>query len=79
MDTVNYIVKDQLPLHQDFTALKEKALGYIQSHIGYEWTNFNPSDPGITILDQICYALTELGYCTDFSIPDILTNSNRKK
>lgn len=78
MDTVNYIVKDQLPLHQDFTALKEKALGYIQSHIGYEWTNFNPSDPGITILDQICYALTELGYCTDFSIPDILTNSNGK-
>ncbi|KRD10393.1 hypothetical protein ASE21_11855 [Flavobacterium sp. Root901] len=76
MDIVNYIVKNQLPSHQDFTTLKAKALAYIQTHIGSEWTNFNPSDPGITILDQFCYALTELGYCTDFSIQDILTNAN---
>ncbi|WP_264537876.1 hypothetical protein [Flavobacterium sp. N1736] len=74
MDTINQITKKQLPLHQDFTSLKTEAIAYIQKHIGSEWTNFNPSDPGMTILDQFCYALTELGYCTDFSIPDILTN-----
>ena len=32
----------------------------------------------ITILDQICYALTELGYCNDFPIEDILTKRNGK-
>ncbi|CAD0007537.1 hypothetical protein [Flavobacterium chungangense] len=76
MDTINHITKTPLPPHQDFTFLKNEALGYIQKHIGSEWTNFNPSDPGMTILDQFCYALTELGYCTDFSIPDILTDAN---
>lgn len=76
MDTNNQISKIQLPPHQDFNFLKDEAIDYIQNHIGTEWTNFNPSDPGMTILDQVCYALTELGYCTDFSIPDILTDSN---
>jgi hypothetical protein len=75
MDTANHITKAPLPPYQDFTFLKGEALDYIQKHIGSEWTNFNPSDPGMTILDQFCYALTELGYCTDFSIPDILTNA----
>jgi hypothetical protein len=78
MDTINYISNQQLPLHLDFRSLKEEALDYIHKHIGSEWTNFNPSDPGVTILDQFCYALTELGYCTDFSIQDILTDSNGK-
>lgn len=76
MDTINQITKKQLPLHQDFSSLKSEAIDYIQNHIGTEWTNFNPSDPGMTIVDQFCYALTELGYCIDFSIPDILTNVN---
>ncbi|MEO8535518.1 MAG: hypothetical protein ABI441_17305 [Flavobacterium sp.] len=78
MDTVNHITKTQLPPYQDFTFLKGEAMDYVQKHIGSEWTNFNPSDPGMTILDQFCYALTELGYCTDFSIPDILTDSDGK-
>ncbi|KAF2082370.1 hypothetical protein [Flavobacterium sharifuzzamanii] len=78
MDTNNQITKTQLPPHQDFNFLKDEAIDYIQNHIGPEWTNFNPSDPGMTILDQVCYALTELGYCTDFSIPDILTDSTEK-
>ncbi|WP_289659391.1 hypothetical protein [Flavobacterium panacagri] len=78
MDKISHISKTQLPPYQDFNFLKEQAIDYIQSHIGNEWTNFNPSDPGMTILDQVCYALTELGYCTDFSIPDILTDSSGK-
>ncbi|WP_316632408.1 hypothetical protein [uncultured Flavobacterium sp.] len=78
MDTINHISKTPLPAHQDFNFLKDEAIDYIQNHIGNQWTNFNPSDPGMTILDQVCYALTELGYCTDFSIPDILTDSHGK-
>ena len=78
MDTINHISKTQLPAYQDFNFLKDEAIDYIQNHIGNQWTNFNPSDPGMTILDQVCYALTELGYCTDFSIPDILTGSDGK-
>jgi hypothetical protein len=76
MDSPNYILDVQLPINQDFKSLKGEALAYIQAYTGTEWTNLNPSDPGITILDQLCFALTELGYCNDFSISDILTKPN---
>ncbi|RUT67876.1 hypothetical protein D0817_24070 [Flavobacterium cupreum] len=78
MDNANHITKKQLPPSQDFTFLKGEAMDYVQKHIGSEWTNFNPSDPGMTIVDQFCYALTELGYCTDFSVADILTGPDGK-
>lgn len=73
-----HIVDRALPPSQDFNILKETALAFIQENSGLEWTNFNPSDPGITILDQVCYALTELGYCIDFPIKDILTKRQGK-
>jgi hypothetical protein len=78
MSEVNYIEKNQLPLELDFLALKEKALAYIQEHSSNAWTNLNTSDPGITILEQLCYAFTELGYCNNFPIKDILTQKNNK-
>ena len=71
----DYILDDKLPLVLDFKALKEEGLAFIQEHSGYEWTNLNPSDPGITILDQLCYAFTELGFCVDFPMQDILTDA----
>lgn len=78
MNATGYIVDTPLPINQDFKALKEKGLAYIQENSGTEWTNLNPSDPGITILDQCCYALTELGYCNDFPIADILAGPGDK-
>ncbi len=75
VDEKNYIEDTKLPVELDFKALKEEGLAYIQKHSGNQWTNLNPSDPGVTILDQLCYAFTELGYCTNFPIKDILTNN----
>ncbi len=68
-----FIVDQPLPQTQDFQALKSAGLAFLKEHSGNEWTNFNASDPGVTILDQVCFALTELGYCNDFPIEDILT------
>jgi hypothetical protein len=76
MTQENYIVDVQLPLELDFKSLKAEALAYIQLHSDKEWTNLNPSDPGVTILEQLCYAFTELGYCASFPIKDILTDKN---
>lgn len=74
MSNNSYITNAALPLNQNFRLLKQLALEYVQQHSDREWTNLNPSDPGITILDQVCYALTELGYCTSFPIEDILAD-----
>lgn len=79
MNKAPYIIDRQLPISQDFEELKNEALAYIQEYSGTEWTNFNPGDPGVTILEQVCYALTELGYCLDFPIKDILTTKKDKK
>jgi len=76
MNTLNHIPAHPLPLNQDFKSLKESGIAFIQAYSGLEWTNFNASDPGVTILDQICFALTELGYCNDFPVNDILTDVN---
>lgn len=61
-----------MPPDRNFHWLKAKGIEYITQLSGNQWTNFNDSDPGVTILDQLCYALTELGYCTNFPIEDIL-------
>lgn len=73
-----FILDVPLPKSQDFNALKQDGLDYIHAATSTVWTNLNPSDPGVTILDQVCYALTELGYCNDFPIKDILTKPNGK-
>lgn len=56
----------------DYEYLLEKGIEYIQQLSGNNWTDYNYHDPGITILEQLCYALTDLGYRTNFSIVDLL-------
>ncbi len=73
---MNYILNTPPPLSQNFKQLKDEGLRYIQQHVDTEWTNLNDSDPGITILEQLCFALTELGYCNNFAIADILTQAS---
>lgn len=36
------------------------------------WTDHNVHDPGITILELLCYALTELGYRAGYAVEDLL-------
>ncbi len=76
MNEMHYILNAPPPLSQNFKLLKDEGLRYIQQHVDTEWTNLNDSDPGITILEQLCFALTELGYCANFEIADILTKAS---
>jgi hypothetical protein len=74
----NYITDLPSPPEQDFKFLKERGLDFVRANGGPRWSNLNSADPGITILDQLCYALSELGYCTGFPIPDLLTGMDEK-
>jgi len=60
----------------DFLFLKKKGIEFIQKLGGKVWTDYNIHDPGITILEQVCYAITELMYITDLDIKDYLARSN---
>ena len=46
----------------DFASLRQEALELIPRLAGENWTDYNTHDPGITILEQVCYALTDLAY-----------------
>ncbi|WP_221392540.1 hypothetical protein [Dyadobacter sp. NIV53] len=71
-----YIAKNRtLPPSQDYELLRKTGMGYIESLGNKLWTNFNSPDPGITTHEILCYALTELGYRTDFDIKDLLTEN----
>lgn len=59
---------------QDYYFLREKGIEYIQSLSGAIWTDHNLHDPGITILEILCYALTDLGYRTGFDIADLIAS-----
>ncbi|HTJ14030.1 MAG TPA: hypothetical protein VL547_18460 [Dinghuibacter sp.] len=56
----------------DFAALRQEGVALVQALTGTTWTDYNLHDPGVTILEALCYALTDLSYRTDFPITDIL-------
>lgn len=55
-----------------FLALRSLGIDYTQALSGKVWTDYNLHDPGVTILEQLCYALTELAYRADQPVADHL-------
>lgn len=58
----------------DFGFLKAEGTELVQQLAGKIWTDYNESDPGVTILEQVCYALTELSYRAELPVQDLLTD-----
>jgi hypothetical protein len=56
----------------DFAWLKAEGTRLIQEAAGEVWTDYNESDPGVTTLEQLCYALTELSYRAELPLEDLL-------
>jgi hypothetical protein len=59
-----------------FDQLKKNGIAYIQQMCGDTWTDHNAHDPGVTILDQLCFGLTELMYDSDYPVADYLVDSD---
>lgn len=60
----------------DYETLRLEGIGLIQKLCENVWTDFNPHDPGVTILEQIVFALTDLSYKTNFDITTFLADAN---
>jgi hypothetical protein len=56
----------------DYARLKVEGIALLQRLSGEVWTDYNEHDPGVTTLEQLCYALTELSYRADFPLSDLL-------
>ena len=62
----------------DVNELRKKGIEIIQQLTGSFWTDYNLHDPGVTILEQLCYALSELSFRTDYDIEQLLFREGEK-
>jgi hypothetical protein len=59
--STNSALNDTPPtLTLDYESLRQQGIAWLEKFSSPEWTDFNAHDPGITILEQLCYALTDL-------------------
>ena len=72
------IPKQPVKNAENYELLRKTGLNYIQQFSGKVWTDYNVHDPGITIMELLCYALTDLAYRTSFPVADILTDKDAK-
>ena len=71
-DSINISKSAKLLKSQDYELLLEEGRKLIEKLSHEQWTDYNTHDPGITILELLCYAITELGYKTAYDIKDLL-------
>ena len=52
----------------DYEKLKNEALNYLKKIGGEKWNYYDEHDPGITILENLCFAIMDLDYRINFPI-----------
>lgn len=60
---------------KDYAWLRSQGRQYIEDLSGKLWTDYNTHDPGITFLELMCYAITDLGYRISMPVQDIVASA----
>lgn len=60
----------------DHEQLFRAGLAHVQRLASRVWNDYNVHDPGITTLELLSYALTDLSYRATFPVADLLTSAN---
>lgn len=63
---------------RNYNRLREEGMQHIQLLSRKLWTDYNIHDPGITSLELLCYAITDLGYRIDQPLSDLLARSSQE-
>lgn len=61
-----------------YSHLKNLGNSYIQQ-LTDQWSDHNSHDPGVTILEQLCYAITDLSYRINHDDKDLFTPDHKKE
>ena len=59
----------------DYERIYREGIDILQILSGANWTDYNEHDPGVTVLENISYALTNLSYKADLPMKDILRSA----
>ncbi len=66
----NIATKDDL----DFDFLRQAGITYLENMGSKIWTDYNVHDPGITMLEMLCYAITDLSQRIEMPIENLLAS-----
>lgn len=58
----------------DVDRLYAMGVEHVQRLSGRIWTDYNVHDPGVTILELLCFAITDLNYRAAFPVADLLAS-----
>ncbi|MCW3464574.1 hypothetical protein [Chitinophaga nivalis] len=75
MPELKFITTDKnsgFPEYLDFATLRKAGIQHIADFSGKIWTDHNLHDPGITMLEALCYVLTDLDYRTRLDFKDLV-------
>lgn len=73
MSEIRTIPKEISAEHgKDYAFLHEEGMNHIEKLASKLWTDYNVHDPGVTILDMLCYAITDLGFRIAMPVEDLL-------
>lgn len=62
----------------NFESLMAQGLEIIQNLAGENWSDYNLHDPGVTLLEQLCFVLTDITYRSDADIIQYFINEHGK-
>ncbi|SFD73914.1 hypothetical protein SAMN05518672_10315 [Chitinophaga sp. CF118] len=75
MPELKFITTDKnsgFPEYLDFATLRKLGIQHLAEFSGKIWTDHNLHDPGITMLEALCYVLTDLDYRTKLDFKDLI-------
>ena len=76
----NLISKKRPSRHDlDYQWLREAGIVHLQKLAARIWTDYNIHDPGVSLLELLSYAITDLGYRCTYSVEDILSSDPENK
>ncbi len=59
----------------DWQTLRQEGLAHLQAISGQIWTDYSIHDPGVTLLELLCYAITDLDSRLEQDISTIVTEN----
>ena len=77
-EDIKIIQNKEIPKGMNYDFLRKEAIGHTQKISGDIWTDYNAHDPGVTILEQFSYALTDISFRTNLDIETILFHEGDK-
>jgi len=68
----------QYPPSMDWLFLRREGMRHIEQLTSDIWTDYNLHDPGITFLEALCYAITDVGYRCNMNAADLFAQAEGK-